>query len=172
MLFMHPPGTHLSHEWWQELEHEIEHFPKFKFNCFIQAKRPNRMVRSDAAEYSSWKRPYFRYDTFASQQQALESLAQKTSGQAIVVYACPAFHTYGELWSAINSGQLIKQSNFCEVEKLNGHGRYSFATPGNKGSAPPIRFQLRANPLNKCLRHSRIKLPGKAMPPSLRRLLK
>ncbi|TAJ82052.1 MAG: hypothetical protein EPO42_01640 [Gallionellaceae bacterium] len=135
MFFRHPPGTHLRHEWWQELEHEIEHFPKFKFNCFIQAKRPNRMTRSNAPEYSSWKKPYFRYDTFRSQQQALESLAQKTSGKAIVVYACPAFHTYKELWRAINTGQLVKQSNFCEIAKLNGHSRYSFASSGNTGIA-------------------------------------
>jgi hypothetical protein len=135
MFFMHPPGVHLMPEWWQELEHEIEYFPKFKFNCFIQAKRPNRMIRSDAAEYSLWKKPYFRYDTFLNQQQALESLAQNTSGKAIVTYACPAFHTYRELWAAINSGHLVKQSNFCEIAKLNGHARFSFVTSGNVGIA-------------------------------------
>lgn len=135
MPFMHPQGIHLRHEWWEELEHEIEHFPKFKFNCFIQAKRPDKLVRSDAAEYSSWNAPYFRYATFSSQQQALESLALKTSGKAIVVYACPAFRKYSELWAAINSGELVKQSNFCEVAKLNGHSRYSFVLPGNRGIA-------------------------------------
>lgn len=133
VLFMYPPGTHLKHEWWKELEHEIEHFPKFKFNCFIQAKRPNRMVRSDAAEYASWKKPYFRYDMFTSQQQALESLAQRTSGKAVVVYACPAFHTYRELWAAISSGKLVEESNFCEIAKLNSHRRYSFVSPGSYG---------------------------------------
>lgn len=135
MFFWYPPGTRLSNEWWQELEHEIEHFPRFKFNCFIQAKRPNRMVRSDAAEYPSWSRPYFRYDTFQSQQQALEALAATTAGKAIVVYACPAFHTYGELWAAIKAGKLVQSSNFCEIERLNGHTRYSFVSPGNKGIA-------------------------------------
>lgn len=135
MFFMHPPGMYLRHEWWKELEREIDHFPQFKFNCFIQAKRPNRMVRSDAAEFGAWNKPYFRYDTFASQQQALESLAQETSGKAIVVYACPAFHTYSELWAAINSGRLVKETNFCEIAKLNGHGRYSFVSPGNYGVA-------------------------------------
>jgi hypothetical protein len=135
MFFMYPPGVQMRHEWWQVLEHEVEHFPKFKFNCFIQAKRPNRMVRSDAAEYASWSKPYFRYDTFSSQQQALESLAQKTFGTAIVAYACPAFHTYRELWDAINSGKLVQESNFCEIAKLKGHGRYSFESPGNYGIA-------------------------------------
>lgn len=151
MFFMHPPGVHLRHEWWQELEHEIEHFPKFKFNCFIQAKRPNRMVRSDAAEYASWSKPYFRYDTFLSQQQALESLARKTSDNAIVAYACPAFHTYGELWDAINSGQLVKQSNFCEIAKLNGHGRYSFVDPGNLGIAHSDPTPIESKPFDRAL---------------------
>jgi hypothetical protein len=151
MLFLYPQGTHLRHDWWQKLEHEIEHFPKFKFNCFIQAKRPNRMVRSDAAEYSSWGHPYFRYDTFAIQQIALESLAQKTSGQAIVVYACPAFHTYSALWAAIKSVQLVKQSNFCEVDKLNGHSRYSFASSGNVGIGHSDTVSIVSRPFDQAL---------------------
>jgi hypothetical protein len=159
ILFMNPPGTHLQHEWWRELEHEIEYFPKFKFNCFIQAKRPNRMVRSNAAEYSSWKRPYFRYDTFACQQHALESLALNTSGQAIVVYACPAFHTYNKLWAAISSGQLVEKSNFCEVAKLYEHGRYSFVTPGNAGIAHSKPVPIESKPFNQALEELKNQTP-------------
>lgn len=133
--FNHPLGIKLSREWWQELEEEIEHFPKFKFNCFVQAKRPAYMVSPISAEYSSWKMPYFRYDTFPDQQKALESLAQKTSGKAIVVYACPAFHKSKELFE-FNAGRLLVQkSNFCEIIRLNNHNRYSFTKPGNKGIA-------------------------------------
>ena len=151
MFFMYPAGTHLRHEWWEKLEQEIEQFPKFKFNCFIQAKRPSRMVRTDAAEYSSWGEPYFRYDTFSNQQHALESLAQKTSGKAIVVYACPAFHTCGELWNAINSGQLVKRTNFCEVAKLNGHSRYSFVSSGNVGVAHSEPIWVESKPFEQTL---------------------
>ena len=135
LLYLHPRGVYLKREWWLELEHTIEYFPKFKFNCFIQAKRPARMVRSDAEEYSFWDTPYFRYDTFFSQQRALETLADNTSGKAIVTYACPAFHTYSELWDAIRVGQLVKQSNFCAVNSLKGHSRYSYVSAGNKGIA-------------------------------------
>jgi hypothetical protein len=133
MLFLAPSGAQLNGRWWHELEREVEYFPKFKFNCFVQAKRPDRMVRSDAAEFSCWNRPYFRYETFPSQQRALESLAQKVSGKAVVVYACPAFHTYSELWAAIRAAQLVKQSNFCEVAQLSGHSRYSYTGSGNTG---------------------------------------
>ncbi len=148
---MHPPGMRLSNRWWKELEDEIEHFPKFKFNCFVQAKRPTRMVGSTASEYSSWKKSYFRYDTFSSQQLALESLSQKTMGKAIVVYACPAFHTLDELWRAISSGQLVKQSNFCEVAKLKGHGRYSYITAGNLGVAHSEPVTIESVPFDQAL---------------------
>ncbi len=151
ILSMYPPGIQLRHEWWERLEHEITHFPRFKFNCFIQAKRPNRMVKPSAAEFLSWNKPYFRYDTFASQQQALESLAQKTSGKAIVVYACPAFHTYKELWAAITTGQLIKQSNFCEIARLNGHGRYSFVSSGSRGIAHSDPTPIESRPFEQAL---------------------
>jgi hypothetical protein len=151
MLFMPPLGIHLRHEWWQELEREIEYFPKFKFNCFIQAKRPERMVRSDAEEYASWNKPYFRYDTFSSQRQALESLAHTTSGKAIVAYACPAFHTHKELWTAIYSGQLVSRSNFCEVAKLNGHGRYSFVSSGSYGTAHSDPIPIESRPFEQAL---------------------
>lgn len=134
-LFNYPPGITLSREWWQELEAKIEYFPKFKFNCFIQAKRPDYMTRSTSAEYSSWNMPYFRYNTFISQQKALEFLAQKTSGKSIVTYACPAFHKYKELYGFKKGELLVQNSNFCEVIKLNSHNRYSFANPGNKGIA-------------------------------------
>lgn len=135
IFFKYPPGEQLRPEWWKELEQEVEHFPKFKFNCFIQAKRPDHMVRSGTAEYKSWGKPYFRYDTFSSQQRALEALARRTMGKGIVVYACPAFHTSQKLWAAVRSGELVHQSNFCEIIKLSGHSRYSFVSAGSSGIA-------------------------------------
>lgn len=44
MRLSHPPGTQLIREWWDRLEDEIEYFPKFRFNRFVQAKRANLMV--------------------------------------------------------------------------------------------------------------------------------
>lgn len=135
ILRRYPAGIELSPEWWHELEEDIQRLAPFKFNCFIQAKRPDCMVRPDAAEYSCWNCPYFRYDTFASQQRALVTLAERTLGKAAVVYACPAFRTCHELWEAKRSAQLVSRSNFCEVLKLNGHSRFSFTTSGNTGFA-------------------------------------
>ncbi|MGK2959111.1 MAG: hypothetical protein ACSLFB_12105 [Acidimicrobiales bacterium] len=76
-----------------------------------------------------------RADTFSSQQQALEALALKTTGKAVVVYACPAFHTCAELYAAYESRKLVHQSNFCEIKKLSDHSRYSFVSSGGCGVA-------------------------------------
>lgn len=146
-----PQGVRPRNEWWPRLDDEIEYFPKFKYNCFIQAKRPNRMVGSKAREYDHWNAPYFRYDTFLSQQLALESLAVGTSGNALVTYACPAFHKFDELTAAIGSHQIVKQSNFCEISNLVGHGRYSFVSPGHKGWAHSDPVRIESKPFDQAL---------------------
>lgn len=130
-----PVGVLPMSAWWRELEDDMERFPKFKFNCFLQVKRPSRMVRADAAEYESWNAPYFRYDTRGHQQEALELLAQRTNGNAIVAYAAAAFHKLQHLWSAVSDREVVQRSNFCGAEKLNGHERYSYAAAGNTGIA-------------------------------------
>jgi hypothetical protein len=135
LLRMPPAGIKLEKAWWAELEEDFEYFPKFKFNSFIQAKRPQRMVRADASEYSSWGQPYFRYSTFQAQQAALESLMQNAGGRALVVYACPAFFRYSELWNSVYASRLVDQSNFAEVLQLSGHSRYTFLEPGTFGIA-------------------------------------
>jgi hypothetical protein len=91
------------------------------------------MVRSDAAEYSTWGRRYYRYDAFLSQQEALGALARNVSAKALVVYGSPAFHTYGQLWAAIDTAQLVDESNVCEVQRVIGHSRYSYVDPGSVG---------------------------------------
>lgn len=154
-LFLYPPGTEISRELWQELQRNIEYFPKFKFNCFIQAKRPEYMIGSRASEYSSWNKPYFRYDLNSSQQNALEFLAQKTNKKALVIYACPTFYTSSDYWKIQQQNEgLIRNSNFCEVEKLKGnppHHRYSFTEPGNKGVAHSDPEPIESIPLDQAL---------------------
>lgn len=151
LLHLEPTGSCLSHKWWTELERELETFPKFKFNCFIQVKRPHRMIRRNSSEYSTWNRAYFRYETSSNQQRALEYLAGKVSGKAAVVYACPAFHKNDELWRAYEQCNLIEQSNFCDVEKLCGHVRYSFVSAGNLGYAHSEPTVVESAPFDKTL---------------------
>jgi hypothetical protein len=146
-----PGGVVPVSVWWHELEEDLERFPKFKFNCFLQVKRPNRMVRADAAEYESWSAPYFRYDTRGHQQKALELLAQRTNGNAIVAYAAAAFHRFQDLWSAVSDRQVVHRSNFCEVEKLNGHTRYSYAAAGSAGIAHSDPMPIESVPFEQAL---------------------
>ena len=162
MLSLSPPGISPRHAWWQELERGVEQFPKFKFNCFIQAKRPNYMVRSDAAEYSSWNKPYFRFDTYAHQQKALESLALRTTGKAVVVYACPAFCTYRALWAAVSASHVVTQTNFCEAERLKGHARYSYVAAGNKGFAHSDPTPVESMPFEQALAQIANQVPAQS----------
>lgn len=147
------PGVQLQNLWWTQLQHRIQSLPPFKFNCFIQAKRPEFIVSHTAKEYRFWRRSYFRYDTFPSQQSALESLASNTAGHALVVYACPAFHSASQLWSAV--GNVIARSNFAEVAKLHNHSRYSFVSQGNTGIAHSDPERITSLPFNEAIANLR-----------------
>lgn len=131
-----PSGLRIDREWWRELDHVIDHFfPKYKFNVFIQHKRPSYMTSKASKAWSHWEKPYFSYDLTPHQQKALEELESKIGTQAIVVYACPAFYKLKELWEASEQGNLIKRTNFAQPSKLAGHGRYTYVEAGNSGRA-------------------------------------
>ncbi|QDV73062.1 hypothetical protein [Botrimarina mediterranea] len=128
-------GVQLSVDWWRELDQALPYFPRFRFNVFVQHKRPDYLVASSAGEWDQWNRPYYRYKIMSHQQKALEQLETLAGSKAIVVYASPAFAKLGELWSAVNNRQLIEKSNFCQPRKLSGHHAYSYVEPGRVGKA-------------------------------------
>lgn len=130
-----PQGISLPIELWQEIASQIEYFPKFKFNAFIQHKRPEYMKRSDALEWSSWKSPYYRYKLMSHQQEALSNIEKAIRNTGVVVYACPALHKTSELWEAIENKKVIESSNFCQVGYLNGHNTFTYQKPGSVGVA-------------------------------------
>lgn len=141
-LRLFPPFRHPNHRglmidriWWDELTEYIEHFPKIKFNTFIQHKRPEYMVRSDAKEWNHWGQNYFRFAIVNHQQVALYELEQRIGNKGIAVYASPAFYMLKDLWDRIKKGNLVDHTNFCQVSKLNNHGRYSYITAGSTGKA-------------------------------------
>jgi hypothetical protein len=130
-----PEGIELRRDWWQDLNEDIEHFPPFKFNTFIQYKRPSYQRQETSAEWDHWRRPYFKYGLRPHQQHALEELASRIRTEGIVVYASPAFHKSAALWDAIKSGSLIDQTNFAEIFRLRDHEGYSYVSGGNAGLA-------------------------------------
>lgn len=109
--------------------------PKFKFNAFIQHKRPERMVKDNALEWQSWGREYYRYKVLEHQQKILESLESSVGNEGVVTYARPAFHTKEEFWNVHKNQSFIQSSNFCQPHKLIGHNSYSYLAAGTAGIA-------------------------------------
>lgn len=111
------------------------HLPPFRLNLFVQYKRPEWLHRSNAAEWSSWGEPYFRYTIEAKQQGLLEKIAQAGAGRAAVVYAAAAFRLNSELFAHAEVGTVVPNSNISSVEMLNGHERFTYKGPGSYGVA-------------------------------------
>ena len=127
------PGVRLDRRWWQEWPQMPDMFPRIRFNVFIQYKRPEHITSCRGAEWPGWRRPYYRYDLTQHLQQALANLERRVGGEAVITYACPAFHTLADLWDASRSGQLVENSNFAQPSSLAGHSRYSYVEPGRHG---------------------------------------
>jgi len=127
-----------------ELDHIADdisrRLPPFKFNLFVQYKRPEYLSRSSAAEWTCWNDCYFRYDTTPHQHILLAHLQQQSHGRAATVYAAPAFWKAQELFSYAESQKIIAQSNIANVGRLNGHNRFSYLAAGfrGKGHSEPI----------------------------------
>lgn len=135
LLHNSPNGISLPIELWQEIDQNIEHFPKFKFNAFIQHKRPEYMKRSDASEWESWYSSYYRYKLMTHQQDALSKIADVIGSKGVVVYACPAYYKRSDLWNSIKNQKVVETSNFCQVSRLNGHGVFTYQKAGSIGIA-------------------------------------
>jgi len=113
---------------------------KVNFNIFIQYKRSNYFTcRSRKGKCcSQWQIPYYRYELYLntydmrkSQHKLLLDLHNEIQNKALVIYAAPSFHTFKELFKYMNNyKELIENSNFCDVGKLNSHKYVSFIKGG------------------------------------------
>ena len=130
-----PIGIRPSSDNWQEFFDIADRYlPPFCFNLFVQHKRPEFIGSRRGKERSYWKRPYFRYDIDSNQQACLEKLEAVSGNDALVTYACAAFHKHQELWEHVTRSTVIQSSNFVRPADLKGHHRYSFDVPGSTGS--------------------------------------
>jgi len=130
-------GVHLTRELWDGLKEDLDSdsFPRFKFNLFIQHKRPEHVSSPNGREYGHWGQAYFRYDIKDEQQRILYELQGRVSSNALVVYACASFWRYVELWQFVEQGRLVENSNFVQPRDVQGHHRYTFIERGNFGIA-------------------------------------
>ena len=120
---------------WDSLGHKRP-LSDFSCNLFLQTKRPQVAVRRSAALVThGLSSPYWRFGTTPHQQRALERLEQRLGHRALVSYACAAFDSLNDLYTFIRNRQLVEQSTFAKVGKLNNHQHWVYDKPGTTGFA-------------------------------------
>ena len=132
-----PVGVYLDDIFWEDFREVIdkEIGLKFRFNIFIQYKRPEYMKSNRAKEFVYWRCPYYRYDIDIHQQKILRQIEQRFNEQVIVVYASPAFHTIKQLFDYFCKGKLIENSNYVKPSTLDSHQRWTYTNSGTEGLA-------------------------------------
>ena len=129
------PGTRLLPEYWEEWISNVDRLlPPFRFNLFVQHKRPEYIASPRGKERSHWRCRYYRFDIDQHQQRRLVELEVKTTDHALVTYACAAFHRSSDLWDCTQRRSLVTSSNYVSPSLLSGHERYSFKKGGNNGA--------------------------------------
>jgi hypothetical protein len=112
--------------------------PRFRLNCFIQAKRPEFGSRIPKSVKSLGpQRPVFRINLDAEQQETLERVSARVGDRAIIAYAAPAFHRSAELFAHGARGTVPEHSTFPDVTSLSGHSRWYYNSPGATGIRNP-----------------------------------
>lgn len=114
-------------------EELLQRLPNFKFNLFVQYKRPEFLTAHNAGEWPCWRVPYYRYKITPHQQSVMESIVTTAMGRAAVVYASPAFRTFEDLFSIARNEEVIAKSNIASVERLVGHEKFSYVSQGSIG---------------------------------------
>ena len=113
-------------ELWKHLGIKRE-LPDFKFNLFIQAKRPycyKRLPNKISKCLNSITG--FKFVIDHNQQLILEYISEKLSNDVLVVYAAPRFGTLNELYSNTISNKLIENTTFPEIRNLHGHKEWYY----------------------------------------------
>jgi len=139
----------------QEFDRHIgratKHMPPFRFNLFVQYKRPEYLFRSNAAEWLDWGNPYFRYTTTPHQQDLLEAIEQQSNNRAATVYASPAFWRADDLWGHVKAESVVDHSNIASVGRLRGHSRFSYVGSGCNGQGHSEATPLESTPFKQIL---------------------
>lgn len=124
-----------------------KHMPPFKFNLFVQFKRPTFLTSRGAKQWSDWNQSYYRYETTPHQQEALERIADQSHGRAATIYSSPAFWQASDLWKHVGNEDVVKQSNMADARKLKGHNHYTYIEPGFRGKGHSETVDIISKPL-------------------------
>ena len=115
------------------VEDAIKRMPPFRFNLFIQYKRPVYLRTRGAREWSHWGSAYYRFHITPHQQRLLERLDAISRGRSATIYASPAFWSASDLWRFTQADQIIPMSNVASAGRLRGHDCYTYNEPGHRG---------------------------------------
>ncbi|MBX5009584.1 hypothetical protein [Rhizobium lentis] len=127
------------------------HMPSFKLNLFVQFKRPTFLKSRGAKEWSDWNQSYYRYETMAHQQEALERIDAQSFGRAATIYASPAFWQAADLWEHVRNEAVVEYSNIASVGKLKDHEHYSYIAPGYFGKGHSETVDIKSDPLGQII---------------------
>lgn len=120
------------------LKYRSTRLPRFRLNCFIQAKRPEVGSRlNKRLSALGTRRPYFRFSTETDQQKALVAAAKRLRSRALFTYAAPVFHRSQELFKHMTLGSVVSNSTFPDVLSLETHKAWYYNQPGTTGLANP-----------------------------------
>lgn len=125
--------------------------PPFRFNLFVQYKRPDYLKTRGAAQWSDWQQAYYRYRTTPHQQDILEKTEAQSQGRAATIYASPAFWSAADLWTNVEAETIIENSNVASAARLKGHSRYSYVSPGHKGKAHSDTVDIESRPFEELI---------------------
>jgi hypothetical protein len=128
-----------------------KHMPPFRFNVFVQFKRPQFLTSRRSREWSDWKKSYYRYATTPHQQEALERIEKQSQGRAATIYASPAFWKADDLWNHVSNNKIINHSNMANALKLKGHKKYSYVSPGHIGKGHSETVEIASEDLAQVL---------------------
>lgn len=134
-------GPFYYYDLWPELAEAgvaRSRLPRFRLNCFLQAKRPEYGARvPKVAVALSKSRPIYRFNCDGDQQATLERVARKLAHRAVFVYAAPVFHTSAQLFGHGTKGTVVEHTTFPGVLDMVGHKRWYYNEPGAIGIRNP-----------------------------------
>lgn len=132
-------------------EDAYRRLPPFKFNLFVQYKRPEYIDHHRGKEWAFWGAPYFRFDITVHQQKLLAEIERKASGRASVVYAAAAFWKSIDLYSHAIAETVVQNSNVANAARLNGHERFSYKKSGSFGRGHSEPVEIKSSPIQQII---------------------
>lgn len=120
---------------WRFIPRDARHrLPRFRVNCFIQAKRPEVGARiTKRLRDLGNKQPVYRFSIDSDQQLVLEAAAEKLRGRALFAYAAAVFSTSRDLFRHATDGSMADNSTFPEVKALSSQHAWYYNEPGATG---------------------------------------